>query len=154
MDNYFDREIEYLENELTNLKTAAQKSAGAIKTTSKTISVSVNLKYEDISYPTGSARAAKYYEVITDKDAIIIPTLSWYFGDVMEGANVYFVTREIRMRTGLRQNGNFAFELYFIGTEQGNNSDAARTKRGETVTVSVNLTVLCTQNFTLQEFTP
>lgn len=153
MDNYFDSEFNNLEKELLRLKTSGQKSASSIKTISKTIHISVNLQYEDISWPTGSARATKHYRIITNNDAIIIPTLSWYYGDVTEGANVYFTTRKIRVDMGLLQN-YYAVRLYFIGTEQGDNSDAARTKRGETVTVSVDMTVLSTQDFTIEEYTP
>lgn len=150
MDDYFNREFDFLERELTQLKTSSQRSASAVSTVIKTVNVSVNLQYEDISYPTGSARALVYYEVDTDEDVIIMPTLSWYYGDITQAANVFFTTRRIDMDSGwLTPSNKYGIALYFIGTEQGDNSDAARTKRGETVTVSVDLTVLCTQDFTL-----
>jgi hypothetical protein len=153
MEQYFDNEIKNMERELLYLKTASQKSASAIKTISKTVSVSANLEYQDISWPTGSARANKWYKVTTSDDAIIIPTLSWYHGDVTQAADIEYVTRKIQMATGIID-GNFTIGLYFVGTEKGDNSDAARTKRGETVTVTVDLTVLCTQDFQIQEVNP
>lgn len=154
MDNYFDREFNSLEKELLRLKTSAQKSAGVMKTISKTVNVTVNLQYKDYSYPTGSARADAFYEVVTDADAIVIPTLDWYYGDINQSASLDNSTRRIMVWWGFRPNGNIGIHLYFIGTEPGDNSDAARTKRGETVTVSVNLTVLCTQDFVIRSFTP
>ena len=56
------------------------------------------------------------------------------------------------MSTFILPTGNFGVSLYFIGTENGPDSDAARVKNGETITVSVNLTVTCTDNFTLRRY--
>lgn len=148
MQNYFDREIKYLEKEITNLKTSGQKSSALVKTIAKTTTVSVQLQWEDISYPNGSARARAAYEVVTSKDAIIMSTLSWYHENIF--SNYIKTSREITLTRGVLSNGNYGAYLYFYGTEGGDNSDAARTKRGETVTVSVDLTVVCTQDFTLR----
>lgn len=153
MQNYFENEVKNVERELLWLKTSGQKSASAIDTASEKISLNVNLEYQEISYLTGSARASKWYRVRTDDDAIIVPTLSWYYGDISQAANPEFTTREIQMSTGI-MNGVFVIGLYFIGTEKGDNSDAARVKRGETVTVSVDLNIVCTSEFTVEEFTP
>lgn len=150
MNNYFDEELKYLEKELTYLKTAGMKSSTQLSIITQSINVSVNLQYEPISYPTGSARASALFEVETTHDSIIMPTLDWYYGDIKEAANVYFTTREIRLSQGILTNGNYGIYLYFIGTEQGANSDAARTKNGETVTVSVNLTVSSIGKFTMR----
>lgn len=149
MNDYFEREIIHLEKELTNLKTSAQRSGGIVKTVSKTVAITVQLQWEDISWPNGSARAETFYEVVTDKDAIIIPTLSWYDEDVFEP--LFGTKREIQVTRGFLNNGNYGIYLYFIGSEQGDNSDAARTKRGETVNVSVDLTVVSTQDFTFRK---
>ena len=153
MDSYFDREFTNTEKELLRLKTSSTKSAGAVGVVSKSVDVSVNLQYEEISYPTGSARASKYYEIETTHNAIVIPTLDWYSGNIMDVANVQYITRQIKMTTG-EMGGKYNIELYFIGTEQGDNSDAARTKRGETVTVTCKLTIYSTQDFTIKEYTP
>lgn len=149
MNDYFEREILTLERELTNLKTSAQRSGGLVKTVSKTVTVSAKLEWKDISWPNGSARAEVYYEVVTDNDATIIPTLSWYNEDVFEP--MFGTKREINMTTGIFPNGNFCVYLYFVGSEEGDNSDAARTKRGETVIVNVDLTITATQDFVLRK---
>lgn len=152
MDNYFNRELNYLKKELTRLKTAGQKSASSAKLVKQTVNVSTNLVWEDISYPYGSARATAVYEVIPNSDSIIVPTLDWYFGDINQSYNVYYTTRKIQMDTFILPTGNYGVYLYFIGTENGPDSDAARAKNGETITVSVNLTVTCTDNFTLRRY--
>lgn len=153
MQDYFENEVKRVERELLWLKTSGQKSASAIATTSRTLHLNVNLQYEEISWPTGSARASKWFQVVPENDAIIIPTLSWYHGDINQAADIEIMTREIRLDIGI-VNGKYTIGLYFIGTEKGDNSDAARTKRGETVTVSVDLTVVSTSNFTITEVTP
>lgn len=150
MDNYFDREIKSMEREITDLKTASQKSAATAPMVTKTVNVSTNLEYEDISYPWGSARSTVRYEVQTDYDEIIVPTLDWYFGDITQSGQTDQPTREIQLNTRIATNGKIIVELYFIGTENGANSDAQRVKNGETVTVSVNLTVRCTNDFNLR----
>lgn len=150
MDNYFDQEIKSMEREITDLKTASQKSAATAPMVTKTVNVSTNLEYEDISYPWGSARSTVRYEVQTDYDEIIVPTLDWYFGDITQSGQTDQPTREIQLNTRIATNGKIIVELYFIGTENGANSDAQRVKNGETVTVSVNLTVRCTNDFNLR----
>lgn len=152
MEEYFTREMITIERELTRLKTSGQKSGASAKLVSKTIAVSANLQYEDISWPTGSARATVIYEIDTGYNSLITATLDWYYGDVTQAANVEFTTRKIVLKPVVLSNGNRGISLYFIGTEKGDDSDAARTKRGETVTVNVNLTVNATNNFTIQEY--
>lgn len=153
MDDYFNREFTFLEKELVRLKTSAQKSAGSVKMLSKTVTVSVDLVFEDTGV-LPRTRASAYYEVITDNDAIIIPTLDWYNGDITKAAAVGFTTRKITMATGILRSGNFGIKLYFTGSEGDANSDGERAKRGETITISVNLTVSASQDFTIRRFNP
>lgn len=152
MENYFNHELNYLKKELTRLKTATQKSASSAKLVKQTVNVSTNLVWEDISYPYGSARSDVLYEIVPNTDSIIICTLDWYFGDITKSYDIYQSTRKIQVKQLVLPNGNPGVELYFIGTEDGPNSDAARAKNGETITVSVNLTVTCTDNFTLRRY--
>lgn len=152
MDNYFNRELNYLKKELTRLKTAGQKSASSAKLVKQIVNISVNLAWEDISYPYGSARATAVYEVIPNSDSIIVPTLDWYFGDINGSYTTDQTTRQIQMSTFILPTGNYGVYLYFIGTENGPDSDAARAKNGETITVSVNLTITCTDNFTVRRY--
>lgn len=152
MDNYFNHELNYLKRELTRLKTASQKSSANSKLVSQTINVSTNLVWEDISYPYGSARSDVVYEINPDSDAIINCTLSWYYGDINQSYLTSQATRKIQMKQIILPSGNPGVELYFVGTEDGPNSDAARARNGETVTVSVNLTITCTDTFTVRRY--
>lgn len=150
MDNYFNQEIKSIKREITAIKTASQKSAVTAPMVTKTTNVNTNLEYKDISYPWGSARSTVKYEVETDNAEIIIPTLDWYFGDISRAGMTDQSTREIQLNTRVASSGNIIVELYFIGTENGVDSDAQKVKNGETVTVSVNLTVRCTNDFNLR----
>lgn len=152
MENYFNHELDYLKKELTRLKTAAQKSSRSATLVKQTVNISTNLVWEDISDPYGSARSDVLYEIIPNSDAIITYTLDWYFGDINGSYTTSQTTREIQLHQIVLPNGKPGVELYFIGTEDGPNSDAARAKNGETITVSVNLTVTCTDNFTLRRY--
>lgn len=152
MENYFNHELNYLKKELTRLKTAAQKSASSAKLVKQTVNVSTNLVWVDLSDPYGSARSDVIYEIIPNSDSLVICTLDWYFGDITKSYDIYQSTREIQVQQFALSNGHPAIELYFIGTEDGPNSDAARAKNGETITVSVNLTVTCTDNFSIRRY--
>lgn len=152
MDSYFNHELNYLKKELTRLKTAAQKSASSAKLVKQTVNVSTNLVWENISYPYGSARSDVIYEIIPNSGSIVVCTLDWYFGDINGSYTTKQTTREIQVHQFALSNGNPAIELYFIGTEDGPNSDAARARNGETITVSVNLTVTCTDNFSIRRY--
>lgn len=152
MENYFNHELDYLKKELTRLKTAAQKSSGSATLVKQTVNISTNLVWEDISDPYGSARSDVLYEIIPNSDAIIVCTLDWYFGDINGSYTTNQTTREIQVKQLVLPNGKPGIELYFIGTEDGPNSDAARAKNGETITVSVNLTVTCTDNFSIRRY--
>lgn len=152
MDNYFNRELNYLKKELTRLKTAGQKSASSAKLVKQTVNVSTNLVWEDISDPYGSARSWVIYEITPNSDSIIVATLNWYYDDINSSYLTTQSTREIQLKQVILPNGKPGVQLYFIGTENGPDSDAARAKNGETITVSVNLTVTCTDNFTLRRY--
>lgn len=152
MDNYFNRELNYLKKELTRLKTAGQKSASSASLVKQTVSISTNLVWEDLSDPYGSARSWVIYEITPNSDSIIVATLNWYYDDINSSYLTTQSTREIQLKQVILPNGKPGVQLYFIGTENGPDSDAARAKNGETITVSVNLTVTCTDNFTLRRY--
>ena len=152
MDSYFNHELDYLKKELTRLKTAAQKSSRSATLVKQTVNISTNLVWEDISDPYGSARSDVLYEITPNSDSIIVCTLDWYFGDINGSYTTNQTTREIQLHQIVLPNGKPGVELYFIGTEDGPNSDAARAKNGETITVSVNLTVTCTDNFSIRRY--
>lgn len=152
MDNYFNRELDYLKKELTRIKTNSQKSSSSATLVKQTVNVSTNLVWENISDPYGSARSDVIYEIIPNSDSIVVCTLDWYFGDINGSYTTDQTTREIQVHQFVLSNGHPAIELYFIGTENGPNSDAARARNGETITVSVNLTVTSTDNFTIRRY--
>lgn len=154
MQEYFENELKNMERELRYLKTSAQRSAGAMVVASKTLNLTVPLQYIHNPPLNDQARADKWFEVITDKDELIIPTLSWYFQDLSQASSTIFTTRVIELFQTMLPNGNYGLYLYFIGSEIGTNNDAERLRNGETVEVSVDLTVRCTSDFEIREFTP
>lgn len=156
MDNYFDREIMNLEKELTYLKSNSKKSGGIISFFSTTLSLNIPLQHTEDSSAGGygAARALKYYQIIPTVDpSIIIPTLDWYYQDVSDPW-YNFSTRRIEFSILNLPNGQLGVRLYFIGTEIGSNSDAARTKRGESVVVNVKITATATSQCTITEYRP
>lgn len=152
MQDYFEHEITQAKKELTRLKTSAQKSSANARIIEQTVNISVNLEWEDISYPYGSARAEVFYETIPDGPAIVNSTLDWYYADINESYNTAYSTRQIRLRPCILPNGNRGVRIYFIGTENDPNSDAVRVKNGETITMSVNLTVKSTNLITVRRY--
>jgi len=153
MNNYFDRELLALEKELLWLKTSSQKSSSLVETTSQTIPISVNLELG-----TGSsdpfAVAVLYYEIVASQDALIIPTLDWYYADITQAWRVLptVYARYIDMKQIILPNGNNGIKFTVFGTNMGANNDAHRVAAGETITISFNLTVRCTTNFTLRRY--
>lgn len=154
MENYFENEIKLIESELTNLKQSKIRSAGAIAISKQNVAVSADLQYEDSGGAYGSAYAIKVYEIATSSPAIIMPTLSWYSSDIEKPAILTeYSARKIDIYQAILDNGNCAVVLYFNGTNDSSTSDAAKVQAGETVTISVELTVACTENFTITENT-
>lgn len=152
MQDYFEHEITQAKKELTRLKTSAQKSSSNARIIVQQIPISVDLQWENISYPYGSARAEIFYEIIPENNAIYNCTLDWYSGDITQAAVTTQPTREIKLTQHILPNGSEGVRLYFIGTEDGANSDAARVKNGETVTINVTLTISCTDVFTARVY--
>lgn len=152
MQEYFEREISSMERELRYLKTCAQRSAGSMVVASQTLNLSVPLQYIHNPPLNDQARASKWFEIITSKDELIVPTLSWYFQDLSQASSTIFTTRVIQLWTGILPNGNYGVNLYFIGSEVGVNNDAERLKNGETIEISVDLTVRCTGDFEIREY--
>lgn len=151
MENYFDREIKGIERELLYLKTSAQKSAGVVKTVSKTLPITVTLVDDhSASYPT--ARAWKHYQINSDETAITIPSLDWYFQDITKASTSFYTTRQIEMCHVILPNGKDGLRLHIFGTENSPGSDGERVGNGETVRVSFNLTVRSTADFTIEEY--
>lgn len=154
MQDYFEREISNMERELRYLKTSSQRSAGSMVISSQTLNLSVPLQYIHNPPLDDKARAEKWFEVVTEGEQLIVPTLSWYFQDLSQASSTIFTTRMIELWQTILPNGNYGVYLYFIGSEIGDNNDAERLKNGETINVDVDLTIRCTNNFVVQEYTP
>lgn len=153
MDNYFSSEIMRLEREVVNYKTAGQKSATVMSTVTKTIPLEFTLVDESQSSQTRVVVGHKTLQIISAKDAIIIPTLDWYYGDISGAWQFPFViaSRFIDFDEVILPNGNFGVNLMAFGTNSGENNDADKVGRGETVTISCNFTVQSTADFEIEE---
>lgn len=154
MQEYFERELSNMERELRYLKTSSQRSAGAMVISSQTLQLSVPLQYIHDPPLNDQARAEKWFEIITDSEQLIVPTLSWYFQDLSQASSTIFTTRVIELWPTILPNGNYGVNLYFIGSELGDNNDAERLKNGESINIDVDLTIRCTNDFIVQEYTP
>lgn len=142
MNNYFDNEIKQLEKEILNLKTSAQKSAGVVPTTAKTINVTVNLALRSTFVCSGTAN----YLIRTNSNALVIVTLDKYYDDVYRAADYPYTTRESYWVLGSYRDGSMSLLLTCFGTA----NDAQTIEQGGSVSMTVNITVRCTSDFTIE----
>lgn len=152
MDNYFDNEIKQLQKEIINLKTSGTKSAEIVETISQTIPISMQLSLGQSSTPPGAV-AQKYFEIETDDNALVMITLDHYYDDINEAWQVLpkVTARYFDMTRFEFQNGNIGVRLIAYGTNTGADNDAEKISGGQVVTMSCNMTVRCTTNFSLRE---
>lgn len=150
MQNYFDNELLNIERELTQLKTGTVKSAAVIDSISKTINISVPLS---ISSSGLVATGEKNYRVSLPKPSIVISTLDWYHGDVTKEWEAQRTSRRARIHQMDFPNGDTGITIVITGTDYSTNNtdDLSRLKNGESVSVPVQLTVTCTNDFNLEE---
>lgn len=152
VDN-FDKEFLNIEREITRLKTSAQKSATLVQTVSQQLNIEASL-----SLGTGASTpvAVKviYYEILTEKTALVIPTLDWYYQNIYDAWQTLpsVPSRYIDMTQIILPNSNNGLKIAVFGTNSGTNNDAERLMRGETVTIGFKLSIRCTCNFTIREF--
>lgn len=147
MDNYFIFELGNIKKELTRLKTSMSKSAGVIQTVSTTIDVNIPLA---LSSGGTQAKGYKYYNIITEQDAIIMCTLDWYSENILVD---YQIPRIVRGSSFSQRevDGIMRLTIGAYGTEYGENNDVSRLSRGESVSVNNKLTIRATSNFQIQE---
>ena len=156
MNNYFDTELLYLDKELTYLKTSMPRSASLVVTTSQTLHLDARLEIGTKPYQGDPDVAVRVYnyEIVTEENALIIPTLDWYYDDISqawrEPPTIY--ARYIDMVEVILPNGNPGLRLTVFGTNVGTNNDAERVAAGQNVTISFNLTVRCSHEFTIREY--
>lgn len=152
MNNYFDNEIKRLEKEILWLKTTKQKSAGLIEMVTKTIPISIKLEVDPtVSVP--SAVGQKYYKIKNEEDAILIPTLDWYYEDVYNawrGRNEVY-SRYLDLEQIVYPDGYTGVRIRATGTNVGANSDGVKVAGGETIRIECNLTVRSSADFSIEE---
>lgn len=149
MNNFFEREVLSLERELLWLKTCAQRSSGVVETVTKTVAVSVPLS---MNTQQTSCSGVVYYVVEPESTAIIIPTLDWYCsGSNWDVGRTPSIVRTAGVVERTLGNGRRRIAVSVSGTNFSTDAsdDLSRLRRGETVSVSVNLTVRASDNFTI-----
>lgn len=144
MENYFDREIKQINQEILMLKTSSQKSAGIVPTTAKTISLNVGLSLN--SSRTDCSGSATY-RVLTDSNSLLMITLDKYYDDVTKNQDFPRTTRYTNWVISRDNNDIFYLRVY----SYGNQTDLNNLKNGNTVSVPVKLSIRSTDNFELVE---
>lgn len=142
MENYFDNEIKNMKRELTQLKTAAQTSAGTVPTVSHSLSISMPLHLANPYLAKGNA----YVRVSATSDTILMVTLDSYFDDITKTMDFPATTRRTYMIMDYKGNGETLIYIDFTG----NASDRSTLSGGGSVTVTKQLTVRATEEFTME----
>ena len=142
MENYFDNEIKNMKRELTQLKTATQTSAVAVPTVSQSLSIPITLELANPYLAKGSA----YVRVSASSDTILMATLDSYFDDITRATDFPATTRKTYIIMDYKGNGETLIYIDFTG----NASDRSTLSGGGSVTVTKQLTVRATEEFTLE----
>lgn len=146
MDNYFDREILQMERELLRLKTSQQKFAGSVPTVKKSIQISVPLALAGGGM---TARGQIYCKIVPENTALVYPTLSKYYDDVLLFPYVEDRTRSFSME--MYHNGDDLYlEIRAIGTNYGQNNDVDTLRNGGSVSLTNTITVVATDDFEME----
>lgn len=142
MDNYFDREIKQIKREILGLKQSQQKSAATVPTAVRTASISLDLEIID----SGDPRATAYFRIETNSRALVFATLDKYYDDITLNDHGWNPdTRKARLAVQKVSKLVYYVIITLIGTGQ----DYVTIRDGGKVTMSRNLTVRCTDNFTM-----
>lgn len=142
MQNYFDNEIKNIERELLALKTASTVSSIPLELIQHSVQISIPLQ---LSVYQTTATGAVAYKIVSDEDLIVYPYLSWYYENIYD-IEVTGEHRYLRMMS-LFQDGA---PLIFINA-RGSENDIQRMIGGESITLTANLTVVATRNFTMEK---
>lgn len=143
MNEYFEQEINRLMREMTQLKTSVSKSAGVVPTVSKSASLTIPL-----SLNTTQTMCEGYtrYRIRPEKDALIMPTLDWYYENVMDNDHLPYTSRAAKITFAKYTNGEYIVQIY----ARGNTNDTITIRDGGSVNINVVLSVRCTDNFTME----
>lgn len=142
MENYFTQEIKSIKHELTQLKTAAETSAGSVPTISHSLSVSIPLSLENSDLATGTA----HVRLSATQDELLMATLDSYYDDVTQATNFPATTRSVQMLLNYLDNDTIIVRL----VAEGNASDRSTLSGGGSVTITKQLTVRSTDDFTME----
>lgn len=152
MRNELDLELQYLEDEILRLKTGAQKSAQTAELVVKTVTVNAPLELHNEPPAAPYANKYKLMEIAQDEPELTRVYLSWYYGDIFIAAEPLNHPRIIRMQYCILNNGRMGIKLNFSGSSAGGaNSDVQRMINGEQITLSVDMTVVSTGEFSIVE---
>lgn len=143
MNNYFDREIKMIEQELVQLATASQKSASVTPTIAKTTSFNVPLSLAVSGY---SSYGETTYKITPRSESLLSVTLDRYYDNIIDNHVVPPTTRIVRVIFGKNTAGNYIARIYV----NGNDSDTQTLKGGGSVNVSVKMTVRSTDDFSVE----
>lgn len=156
MNDYFEKEILSLEQELRNLKTSAQRSAGVIESISKTVDISIPLKIEYNDGGVAFARGETTYQVVPDSDSLIMITLDLYNEDVSKMWEPWQSTRTITLFKVKLDDGRVGIQIDVEGSQidyDGKETDLEKLQRGQEVNVPIKLTVRSTDDFSVGVYT-
>ena len=141
MQDYFERELLNIKREMTYLKTAMQKSAGIVETTSHSVSLNLPLSLDEYQInASGHAR----FGVNSSDNILMMTTLNWYYDDITKASDLPRTTRHADVITFY--DGRPIIRVIVRGTQ----SDVNTLKNGGSVSIDVILTVRATDEFTLE----
>lgn len=149
MNDYFEREILAVERELTRLKTAAQRSSGTVVTTKA--SKEINIELHNTS---AGCRGEADYVITMSKDCLVNITLDWYFEDVTKEWQPFRTSRSMSYHKSILPDGKIGVHIIARGTDYSTDGsdDESRVARGETIVLTTTMTVLATNNISIEEY--
>lgn len=150
MKNALDQELQYLEDEILRLKTGAQKSAQSAELVVKTTTVNAPLVLKNTPPYVPSATKYKLLEIVQGDPELTRVYLSWYYQDIYRAFDLEH-PRDIKMRYCILDDGNMGIQLYFRGSYGPADADVQRMINGEQITLSVDMTVVSTGDFSIVE---
>lgn len=143
MDNYFEQELNYIEHELTSLKTSMILAASEINFTSHSITFSIRL---ELNSTQSIARGRANFRVVSSSNNILtFATLNKYYDNVSQAAS--FNSRYFRLIEGITNSGSPCVSISANGTD----NDVNTLINGGSVILSGTLTVWATDSFRLEE---
>lgn len=142
MEEYFTNEIKWIKLELTQLKTSAQVSAVSVPTVVDSMSVSIPMGLSNPSLASGSVRV----KVNSGSDDIIMATLDSYCDDITKLTDFPATARSTSVTLEYLGSGEAIIDISAIGNESDRNALAG----GGSVTITKQLTVRATGEFTME----